>query len=128
VSLRRLLAAGAACAAIAAVSSSCTAIIGGIGDDDKIDVVTTLCSCGGDLDFLGTKEQCRDYLVERFDGMTADERQSFLEFYAEECKTCDTAKKCYYRAPLCRDVGCRRDEECCSFSNGGVCNDDGTCS
>lgn len=125
--LRRLLAAGLACAAIGAAASSCTAVIGGLGDDDNTDVVTTMCKCQ-DLAFLGTASQCREYLVGRFDGMTAEERQDFLEVYAAECKTCDTVKKCFYRAPICRDFGCRADGECCSFATGGGCNDDGTCS
>jgi len=123
VSRRRLLAAAIATAAIAAAATSCTAIIGGIGPDDNTDVVGKLCRCGGDLAFLGPEAQCRDYLQKRFDGMTADERQAWLELYADECKSCETAKKCFYQAPVCRESGCTADWECCSSINGGGCKD-----
>ncbi|APR78168.1 Hypothetical protein A7982_03515 [Minicystis rosea] len=120
---RRMAAAVLLCSGLAALAPACTSVIGGLGNEDNVDVVAKMCRCNELLEFLGTSPQCVDYLTERFDGMTADERQDWLEAYDASCKGCDTVKKCFYRAPLCKTIGCTKDEECCTFKGEkGACN------
>lgn len=122
MSVARIAAAAILCGGLAALGPACTSVIGGLGDDN-VDVVAKMCRCNEALGFLGTAQQCTDYLTERFEGMTADERQDWLEAYAASCKSCDTVRPCFYREPVCKTIGCTKDEECCTFKDGsGGCN------
>ncbi|MFT3771881.1 MAG: hypothetical protein QM820_41260 [Minicystis sp.] len=120
--LRRIAAVVMVCGGLGVIGPACTSVIGGLGDDDNVDVVAKMCLCSDELSFLGTPQQCQGYLTDRFGGMTADERQDFLEFYAESCRTCDKVKSCFYRDPVCKTIGCTIDEECCSAKSGGGCH------
>lgn len=121
MSLGRLALAALAAAGIAAAPLSCTAVIGGLGDGDYVDAAAKMCSCGV-ASFAGTGTACTDYLRGRFEGMTDAQRQTWLEVFATDCKTCDTIADCFYREPVCKKLGCTVSGECCNHPTGGVCN------
>lgn len=119
------LAALACGAALAALEGSCAQVL---GVDDKVhDVVDDMCACNDVFGFLGTKPECETYLEGQIDGLTEGTRATWLEAYAGKCHTCPTDLGCFYEGPLCQKASCSVSQECCSFHDGGGCDDAGTC-
>lgn len=126
MSLRKLVAAAIAAAAIAVIAISCTAVLGLNGLSNAVDVMCTRCA--GQLQFLGSHEDCVGYLERHLDALTDDERQKWLDAYVGQCSTCDRVTECFYWPKICTENGfaCAQSGECCSSQDGGGC-DGGSC-
>jgi len=126
VTLRRLAVAAIAAAAIAAIAASCTAALGLNGLSSAVDVMCT--KCAGQLQFLGSHDECVAYLERHVDALGDTERQAWLQAYVGHCSTCDRVTECFYWPKICTEsgFGCTQGGECCSALDGGGC-DAGSC-
>ena len=119
---RRLTLALALALALLGGGAACTHVLG--VDAQMRDVVADMCTCNTAFGFLGTKQECEAYLPAQLAGITDGTRAAWLEAYAADCATCDTDLACFYEGPLCQKVSCSVSRECCSFYDGGGCDED----
>ncbi|MEM9693703.1 MAG: hypothetical protein AAGA56_14235 [Myxococcota bacterium] len=113
---RPILSSGLKVGVLALGLAACVDVLG-VGDFE--DAIDALCRCDEQVpQFRG---QCRTILRDRLNSVTADRREAWLRFFADNCgEDCSLATQCFQQDATCTSQGreCGESAECCGSSEG----------